>query len=318
MTNTTRNITAFNGSAPNFRTIRAGNDPAICPEPESLHATAITNGCQDPNHSRSSAPRLLLFDGTGQEIPEALRQRVIKADCNALVLRTWESVTSCRLEKVEVIIDCCNGIQGAIERIDEVWKLRMRTNYSLRPAYLVITKTSQPASARFQIHRRGGRILHLRDVADQFKQELEQIRLALGPLSRSLPRWSIVYEGNGNTLQAQVYFKGSRPPVRICAADRPIAALAVFIKHNGIARSLSAWRKILADDLLFKPAGGGFDLPSLASIKMYLHRDFPRCLQEAFDAYRSGFCADHIIENIDPGTHRTKYRIRGEWEAIRR
>ena len=91
-------------------------------------------------------------------------------------------------------------------------------------------------------------------------------------------------------MRADVYLRIPRKLVRIQGADRPVAALAAFIKHNGIVRSLSAWQKVLADDALFEPGGGGFDLPSLASIKMYLHRDFPRYLQATFDEYRSGFC----------------------------
>jgi hypothetical protein len=35
-------------------------------------------------------------------------------------------------------------------------------------------------------------------------------------------------------------------------------ALAALIKHNGIARSLGAWQKVLADYSLFEPGGGTF------------------------------------------------------------
>jgi hypothetical protein len=156
------------------------------------------------------------------------------------------------------------------------------------------------------------------DVPTHFKAELEQIRLELAPVVRSLPAWLIVQEGEGSTIRAVVYLVGRRGLHQIHGSDRLIATLAAFVKHNGIPRPLSGWQKVLTNDSLFKPAGGGFDVPSLATIKMYLRRDFPEHLQAVFDENCSGFCATRVIECADPATHSATYRIRGEWELIRR
>jgi hypothetical protein len=135
---------------------------------------------------------------------------------------------------------------------------------------------------------------------------------------RSLPSWTIIQEGNSDTLRAVVYLNGRHNPIRVQGNDRQIAALAAFLKHNGIGRSFNAWQKILMQDPLFTPEGGGFAVPSLASIKMYLHREFPKYLQRAFDESHSGFSAARVIEQTEPGSHGTQYRIRGTWEVFRR
>lgn len=141
------------------------------------------------------------------------------------------------------------------------------------------------------------------DVPSRFQAEIDQIRLELAPVIRSLPSWRIVYEGNAGTLRPIIYLANRRRSERILGSDRLIAALAVFLKNNGIARLLSAWQKIFYDDPLFMPAAGEFSVPSISTIKMYLRRDFHNCLQRVFDAWGSGFCADRVIEVVDPGTH---------------
>jgi hypothetical protein len=263
----------------------------------------------------------LLFDETGNAVPDNLRKHVAHIDPDAPIKRKWESVIeACTTNSTayDVIVDSFTDSATAIQRLNSTWKMRVRSNYAVRPAYFGISTISQKPLVRFDIERLGGHFLHLYDVPAHFQQELEQIRLAFAPLGRSLPRWLIVQEGNGPTLHAVVYLMGHQGRIRVGGSDRHAAALAAFIKHNGVARSLGAWQKVLADDSLFKPGGGSFDVPSLSCLKMYLRRDFPKYLQEAFDQQRSGHCATRVIEHSHPGTWATEYRVRGEWEVIRR
>ncbi len=312
-----------------------------------LHSKSALCGCQgEPNESLKHAPdfhqailsrsdrhsairsrprsplRLLLFAEPAISLPTNLLQRVERLDAGARVVRNWDSVmealfaTSC--STLDVIIDAFNDLDSALRRSKQLCNLRVRSNYSPRPRYFAISTSNQSPTVRYEIERHGGHFLHVFDVPKHFDAELEQIRLELAPLNRSTPSWLVVQEGEGATLRGVVYLVGRRNVSRIHGSDRLIAALAAFIKHNGIHRPLGAWQKVLADDALFKPAGGGFDVPSLASIKMYLRRDFRERLQETFDEQCSGFCATRVIECADPATHSATYRIRGEWELVRR
>jgi hypothetical protein len=263
----------------------------------------------------------LLFDETGNALPDNLRKQVVRIDPDAPVKRKWESVIEASTTSpnaYDVIVDSFTDSATAIQRLNSIWKMRVRSNYAVRPAYFGISTISQRPLVRFDIERLGGHFLHLYDVPAHFEQELEQIRLAFAPLGRSLPRWLIVQEGNGPTLHAVVYLMGHQGRIRVGGSDRHNAALAALIKRNGIARSLGAWQKVLADDSLFKPGGGSFDVPSLSCLKIYLRRDFLKYLQEAFDQQRSGYRASRVIEHMHPGTWAAEYRIRGEWEVIRR
>jgi hypothetical protein len=213
---------------------------------------------------------------------------------------------------VAVGLDC----SMAMQQMDDLWKLRVQCNYSHRPVYFAISQETERGLTRYNIERVGGYFLHLFDVPSRFEVEIDQIRLGFAPVIRSLPRWRIVCEGNGGTLRPLIYFMNRRRIQRVPGSDRLIAALAVFLKRNGSARSLSAWQKVLCDDPLFMPAGGEFPVPSIPTLKMYLRRDFHNCLQKVFDSCGSGYCADRVIEAVDPGTHGARFRIRGEWELI--
>lgn len=103
--------------------------------------------------------------------------------------------------------------------------------------------------------------MHIHDVPDRFCSELEQIRLQQCDLDRSSPHWVVTYEGNGKTLQASVSFFGPQGLQLVRAEDGLAAELAVLITRNDIPRSIAAWRKIMIDSPLFKPAGGGFNTP---------------------------------------------------------
>jgi hypothetical protein len=264
----------------------------------------------------------LILSNPGTILPAALLEQVALVDPNASVKRSWASVTdtlmkrSCRYP--DVIIDVVTDPAPVMKRIRDLWQLRVRHNYSSRPAYFAISRNIPPPLVRFDIERLGGHYLLEFDVPAHFQQELAQIRLGFGPLTRSLPCWWIVQEGNGTTLRAVIYLVTRKRRIRVGGSDRHAAVLAAFIKHNGISRSIGAWQKILSEDLLFKPAGGSFDVPSRSSLKAYLHRDLPRYLQQAFDQERTGYCADRVIECMNPGTWATEYRIRGEWEVVRR
>lgn len=270
-----------------------------------------------------SFPRIVLFNSAGTPLPASLLEQVARADPHALIKRDLEAAiemftdaNTCALP--DIFLHPFSEKSSVIQGINAVWSARIQNNYSSRPVYVAVSSTRQPSLVGYEIERLGAHFLYLADVPTHFQRELDHIRLELGPMVRSLPRWLIVHEGNGTTLRTVVYFMSRRRAVRILGSYRLVAALAAFIKHNGITRSISAWLDVLADDPLFAPAGGGFEVPSRASLKMYLHRDFPRCLQQAFDELRSGYSADRVIECVNPRTWATEYRIRGEWEAIRR
>lgn len=259
---------------------------------------------------------------TDGPLPDTLVQQVIQIDPDAQIRNSWNSFIDClaanSCRTPDVIVGYSSECGQAIRQIKELGDLRRHYNYSPRPVYLAITAQRQPVVTRLEIERVGGYFLHLPDVPRHFNDEIERIRIELDHIVRSLPFWNIVLEGHGRTLQAQVSVVYRGRSVRVWGSERMIAALATFIKNNGIPRSVKGWLNIFADDLLFKPMGGPFSVPSVTSFKEYLRRSFPNCLQKAFDEYKSGFAATHVIECINPRTHAARYRIRGEWEVSRR
>jgi hypothetical protein len=271
-------------------------------------------------HRRSSL-RLLLLNETGLPLPAALLEQVLGIDPDAQMRNCWSSLC----EKVPSLCATVDAIVAIsrdgtlpIRHLRELSSLRIRNNYSPRPLYFAVCTERQSPSVRYEIEQLGGYFLHLFDAATHFRAELEQIRLTLKSLTCTLPRWFIVYEGNGESLRAHVYFAHRRRMHRVSGSDRQIATLAAFIKNNGTCRSLSELQKTMEEDLLFRPAGGGFDVPSTNTLKMHLWRNFPNNLQKVFDLCHSGFSAERAIECCNPGTHNTKYRIRGEWVASRK
>ena len=314
MTNTRRGTTASHRSAPRIPA-RESRTSAVAPS-ECLHPTALTNACQDDVYRRSKL-RLLLFDGTKRELPERLREQVLKYDPHATVKREWASVIDA-CDAYDVIVDYSDDIDAVVRRINEIWRHRVRENYAIRPAYFLVNRISQYRLVRFEVERLGGHFLHLGDVPIRFGNELEQIRLGIDDLGRS-PRWLITYEGNGRTLQVSVSFLGPRGWRPVRQDDAHAAELAVLITtHNGIPRSIAGWRNVMISNPLFKPAGGGFSVPSRTTLRMHIHRDYIRDLQRAFDDARSGFCANKVLERVRLGEKTVGYRIKGRWDAARR
>jgi len=265
--------------------------------------------------------RILLVNITGKPVPESLRKQVLLIDSNAQMrdsfARVIDMLTASPGDWPDIVIVLSKDCVFATRQIKDLWRFRVRHNYSPRPIYFAISTNPPPAQTRYDIRNLGAHFLFLPDVPSRFHAEIEEIQLKLASVTRSMPSWLLAYEGNGSNLRAHVSLKHLGKLIHIYGADRVIAVLAVCIGHNGVARSLSGWRNVLADSPLFKPAGGGFDLPSLASIKMYWCRGFRDCLRIPFDDHHTGFCVERVIKKINPGTHRTKYTIRGEWEAIR-
>lgn len=291
----------------------------------------LTSTCQEseshngsPNRYFGSSSRLRIFilNDKSLPLPEKLLAQVQREDPQAVIRNNWDSVCDMLAEDwrsaPHIIIGVSPDCGSVCRRLRELRNLQNENNDSPWPVYWAMPRTSQPGRLRFDIERLGGYFLHLFDAPNHFRAEIEQIRLMFGHLKRSLPTWMIVYEGNGITLRAVVYFVHRKRFIRVRGSDRQIATLAVFLKNNGLARSFSGWQKILADDPLFEPSGGCFTVPSIGTIKMYVHRDFPRSLQRAFDEYRSRFSAERVVEIVDPGTHMAACRIRGEWDVSRR
>ncbi len=284
--------------------------------------------CQLPvaeayNRGRNSSRlRILVLNDKSLPLPEKLLELVQREDPDAIIRNSWDSVCDILADDWPSVPHMILGVSpdcaAVTRRLKKLWRLRVAKNYSLWPIYFAMPRSNQPGRSRFDIERLGGYFLHLFDAANHFRSAVEQIRLMFGHLKRSLPTWLIVYEGNGTTLRAVVYFVHRKRFMRVRGSDRQIATIAVFLKNNGLERSFASWQQILAGDPLFEPSDGYFKVPSVGTIKMYVHRDFPKSLQRAFDEYRSGFSAKQVVEIVDPGTHMTACRIRGEWEIIRR
>jgi hypothetical protein len=263
----------------------------------------------------------VLLNNGSPTLHSALTEQVVRIDPEAQIKSSWTSLidmlaaNSCRT--FDVIVTVGPDCSLAMEQMDELRRLRVQSNYSPRPVYFAISQDTQLGLTRYRIERLGGHFLHPLDIPCGFQAEIDLIQHELAPATRSLPFWRIVYEGNAGTLRPIIYLVNRRRSERISGSDRLIAALAAFLKNNGIERSLSGWQKILYDDPLFTSCGGGFPVPSISTLKMYLRRDFHNCLQRVFDICGSRFCAARVIEAIDPGTHGARFRIRGEWELIR-
>lgn len=284
---------------------------------ELLHRTPPMDSCQGGPRHHSSTLRLLLFSDSKSALPQELLDKVLKYDSNAIIKRNWDSVLD-SLDSCDVIIYNSDDIHKTLRRINEIWRYRLRGNYATRPSFLIISKTSQYHSGRFEVERLGERFLYLPDVQSQFGKELEQIRLRIADLERSSPRWLIVYEGNGRNLRVSILFLGPRGWHVVRQDDRHAAELAVLIKNSEIARSIAAWREMMMDDLLFRPAGGSFNVPSRTTLRMHIHRDYIRDLQRAFDEARSGYSAKAIRKRAGLGEKTVGYQIKGKWETVRR
>jgi hypothetical protein len=270
------------------------------------------------SHRRSQGVRLVLFSDSKKEIPQTLCAEVLKSKCPAVVKRDWDAVVA-RFHEWDLIVDCSDDIDGALRRIDQVSRRRARENHAARPSYLVVSTISQYPLARFEVEfRRGEHFLHLHDIPACFSRELEQVRLRQRDIERSSPRWLIEYEGNGRTLQVIISFVSRRGLQVVRVADSHAAELEVFITHNHIHRSITAWRKLLMNSPLFRSRGGGFRVPSRKSLKMHVHRDFVRDLQRAFNEAKTGFSAERTIERVGLGDRTVGYRIKGKWETLRR
>jgi hypothetical protein len=286
---------------------------------EPLIDTSCSNRGQElTDYGRPHDFRLVLFSDSKREIPQALCAEVLKSKCPAVVKRDWRSVVA-NLHACDLIIDCSDSINGALRRIDEVSRKLAEENHAIRPSYLVVSATSRYPLARFEVEfRRGAYFLYRHDLPGRFSGELEQIRLRQREFERSSPRWLIEYQGNGQTLQVNVSFVSHRGLAVVRAADSLAAELAVLITNNGIPRSIASWRNILMGSPLFKPAGGGFNVPSRTTFRMHIHRDYIRVLQRAFDEARSGYCAKRVLERIRLGEKTVGYRIKGRWDPVRR
>lgn len=272
------------------------------------------------NRPRKSLRLTLVNDGIDR-LPAELINSVLEIDQEAQMKKSWASafdtLTPDFRNIPDVLVVASKNFKTVFKHINELWQLRESHNHSPRPIYFGIAQEKQPPIIRFQLTRMGAHFLHLFDVVAQFKEEIEQIRLELQAVVSSRIFWRIVLEGNGESVCPRVSFAWRGDFVPVEASDRVIAALAAFIMHSGIPRSIKEWLVQFENDTTFMPLGGRFPVPSESTFKMYLGRDFINCLQKAFDEYRSGFCAKEVIECINPGTHAAKYRIRGEWEPIR-
>lgn len=291
---------------------RNANDLAKLPSASWLQSKSRSN----------SGFRLLVLNENGLPLPEIFIKQVLRIDADAKILNSWNSVCD-RLARdwsfaPHVILGVSRDCSRVPRRLNDLYRVRVDNNYSPHPLYLAIPKNCEFARSRFEIERLGGYFLPFVDASARLRTEIEQMRLMIDKLKRSLPKWLVVYEGNAVTLQAVVFLVHRKRLIRVRGSGRQIAALAVCLKHNGLRYSFSGWQKILADDPLFEPAGGAFRVPNIGTIKMYFHRDFPKNLQWASDEYCSGFSVNRLIEVSDPGTHMTQYGIRGECDAIRK
>lgn len=289
-------------------------------ESESPIDTPYSDNRQEPGnspHRRSQGLRVILFDDSKKEIPKSLCAEILKSKCTAMVKRDWDSVVA-DLYSFDLIVDCSGDIDGALRRIDEVLRKKTSVNRAIRPSYLVVSAVNRYPLARFEVEfRRGAHFMLLHDVPARFGSELEQIRLWRRDIERSSPQWLVEYEGNGRTLHVTVSFVSRRGLQVVRTADSHAAELAVFITRNHIHRSITAWRKLLLGNPLFRPRGGGFRVPCRSSLKKHVHRDFVRDLQRAFDEARTGFSAERTIERVALGDRTVGYRIRGKWDAVR-
>lgn len=282
----------------------------------SLAAYTSNGNFGNGSFSLGSQMRILVFQETGIALPDTVLKPILTIDRDAQVKRQWQSVihdlcaNSCTAP--EIIADIFTDGLAALRRMNEIWEFRVRSNYSPHPLYLAISRTSQTALMRFEIERHGGHFLYLIDAPNHFTPELEQMRLKLNTLRRSLPYWQIVREGQGGTSRATIHLLDHGTPTRLGGSDSHIAVFAAMLARNALPRSIGEWRKILAEDPLFKPAGGGFDVPSRNTLKAYLHRDFPKYLQRAFNERRSGHAARRVIERVRLDGKTMGYKIRGQ------
>ena len=240
-----------------------------------------------------------------------------RTDPCAPIRRNWDraiaSLESSGMSSVDVVIDVLEpkGIRG-LEHLREVWKLRVRHNYTTVPVYFALSCVDQPAALKYEIQRLGGHYLHISDVSRHFDPQLDEIRLQLAEVRRAMPRWDIVEEYWGaDPRRVYVILQFNGKPVHVSGSDRHLAVLAVLLKNNGIPRSLKSIRDLCSEDPLFAPSGGPFAVPQLSTLKMYIYRDYPKHLQRSFDKARSGYRADRIIEHVDLGVKPFGFRIRG-------
>jgi len=240
-----------------------------------------------------------------------------KIDPRAPIRRNWDrviaSLESGGMNCADVIVDVLQrkGVVG-LEHLRELWITRVAHNYSAGPFYFALSCVDQPAALRYEIRRLGGYYLNIADVSRHFGQQMEEVRLQLEEVKRAMPRWEIVEEYCGvDPRRVHVILQSRSTSVPVSGSDRHLAVLTVLLKNNGIPRSLKSLRHLCSENPLFAPSGGPFVVPKLSTLKMYIHRDYPKHLQKSFDKARSGYRADRIIEHVDLGVKPFGFRIRG-------
>jgi hypothetical protein len=305
----------------------SGDPDENCLSTNGLNSLRILPGGKNTNGTFPSNPtltrsrlRLLIFDSTNSDLPDFFLKRVLAIDRDAQVRRQWDSVMNPLIANSgiapEIITDVFSDSASVIRRMNEIWDLRVRSNYAAWPVYFAVSRIGQPPLVRFEIERLGGHFLYLADVPSHFTRELEQIRLNLSTLRRSLPYWQITREGQGATSRAAIHLLCQRRLTRLCGSDRHVAVFAAMLKRNALPRSIGDLLKILAEDSLFKQSGGSFDVPSRNTLKMYIHRDFPKYLQRVFNSARSGYSAHRVLERVRLNAKTMGYKIRGQFLPV--
>ncbi|MHB8217076.1 MAG: hypothetical protein ACYDDS_13455 [Candidatus Sulfotelmatobacter sp.] len=260
---------------------------------------------------------LLVHCESRMDMHHQLLKTIEEIDPGAAIKKDWDSVIghleAGAMNSVDLVIDVLgrDGIAG-LRRLRELWQLRLAHNHSAVPLYFALSCVQQPASLRYEVRRLGGYFLYVSDVLRHFGPQLDEIRFQLEDVKRVVPHWEIVQEYFGSDpRRTYVIFTFGNKPIYVGGSDRHLAVLAVLLKNNGIPRSMKALRQLCWEDPLFVPSGGPFAVPQLATLKMYLYRDYPKYLQRAFDDARAGYCAEQIIEHIDVGAKALGFRIRG-------
>lgn len=269
------------------------------------------------NRASSLGMSLILCNDSGDDRLIDLLGEIGDIDATTVIESSWEAAVAavdqghCLKPDVVVEVLSRNGAV-AIDHLRQLWSLRVKFNHAPKPTYLAVSRVKHEAVLRQRIKRYGGHYLLLDEVPSRFRTEIEEIYEQLAWIKCSLPLWKIIYEGYGRNLRIYVYVIGiSGEPVRVGGSERMTAVLAALIENNGEFRSLQELRRILHGHAAFRPAGGPFSLPSISSLKMYLHRDFPNHLQAAFDAELTGYSAERVIVKRNLGAKAVGYKILG-------
>jgi hypothetical protein len=274
--------------------------------------------------------RLLYFD-EDMQFPEDLLAQIGEIDSQTPLCRSWETLLSeireNSLQKYDVVLHVTGSDwKRALSRVDHIWRLRIRSNYSIRPRHLVVSAGEVSAKVTRKFTNAGAHFVHLdeiRALRKRLRRELGLIRLEIAEVECNIPRFLSIHEGNPHGERCipgeipNLRFLFGKAETQVHGPLPVIALITVMLMENGRHRTRKELLQLLHQSVFYDPNGGIVPIPSLNTLKTYLDQDITEVLQKSFDELRSGFLTKTLLEHKRLGNKAIGYRLCGHVISVK-